>query len=143
MAPVEPSAPTPPDGERPRSSFEDYEIPEPEAVVRRGRPAIVSTAALILFVAALLNALYAFAFKPSGIAVVFALSLGAAQLVGAVLVFSLRPIGKTAGLVLGTITIGLGVVRATADPTSGLMTMALGGFVVWAVIAAGPSYRRR
>lgn len=127
-----------------RSSFEDYEIPVPMTSAPRGgrRPAIITTAAIVLFVSAALNVLLVLAFRPSGsTATIFAI-LGALQLIGAVLVFSLHPLGRYAGLTLGALGVVLGIARATSDATSGLMAAAMNAFVIWAVIAAGPSFRR-
>ena len=43
---------------------------------------------------------------------------------------------------MGGLGIILGLVQATSAPVGGLMSMALNGFVVYAVVAAGPSFRR-
>jgi len=142
MGAMEP--PAEPDEAPRRSSFENYEVPVPITSPPRGgrRPAIVATAAIVLFVSAALNVLLVLAFRPSGSAAALYAVLGTLQLIGAVLVFILHPLGRYAGFALGGIGVLLGLARATDDAMSGLMAAALNAFVIWAVIAAGPSFRR-
>jgi hypothetical protein len=132
-------APDPEPGDRPpRSSFEDYEIPEPEQVRRVGRPAVVTTAALVLLISALLHALAVFVFAQSPLF----LALAAAQFLGAVLVFTLHPLGRPLGLALGAIGVAEGLAHTPSDATSGVMAIALNAFVIWALFATGGSFRR-
>jgi hypothetical protein len=138
---VEPPA-TPPDEPPRRSSFEDFEIPVPAAIPRGRRPAVITTATVVLAVAGLMNVLYVLLFGGSASQAVLFLLLGAAQLVTAALLVVMAPIGRTAALAVGGIGILLGFVQAIQAPTSGLMSMALNGFVVWAAFAGGPAFRR-
>jgi len=133
------ASPDPEHGDRPaRSSFEDYEIPAPEQVQRVGRPAVVTTAALVLLISAALHALAVFVFAQSPAF----LLLAAAQLVGAVLVFVLHPLGRPLALLLGAVGIVEGLAHTPTDATSGVMAIALNAFVIWAVVAAKASFRR-
>ena len=138
---------TPPPGDRPPYSnrFEDYriEVPTPQAAPNARRPAIVTTAAIVLLVAGLLGILYVVVFPHGEGAVIWPyLLLGLCQVVGAALVVLGLPAGRTLGFALGALGIVLGLVRATEDATSGLMTMALNGFVIYALAAGGPAFRR-
>jgi hypothetical protein len=124
--------------------FEDFEIPTPKAAPARARrPAIVVTAAIVLLVAGVLNLLVVFLFKPTGASVWLYAALGGLQVLGAILVALLVPAGRTLGLVLAGLGIVLGIVRATDDAASGLMAIALNGFVIYALVAGAPSFVRR
>jgi uncharacterized membrane protein HdeD (DUF308 family) len=68
--------------------------------------------------------------------------LGVAELAGAVLVFALHPLGRPLGIGLGCIGIVLGIVSATSAPASGLVTLALNGFVIYALASSGQAFRR-
>jgi hypothetical protein len=131
-----------------RNRFEEYEIEIPPSAPparagRRARPAIVTTAAIVLLVAGLLGVLYVLVFPHGEGAVIWPyLLLGVCQVVGAALVVLGLPAGRTLGFLLGAVGIILGLVRATEDATSGLMTMALNGFVIYALAAGGPAFRR-
>lgn len=129
--------------EPPRRSFEDFEVPVPTEAPRVRRPAVVSTAALVLFIAGAMNALFVVLFEQAGSIGSLYLMLAAAQLIAAVLLMTMLPIGRMAGLVMGGLGVVLGVIQATSAATSGLMSMALSGFVIWAVAASGPSFHRR
>jgi hypothetical protein len=145
MSPVEPTDPPPePDPSPSHNRFEDFEIPTPMATPRgrARRPAVVTTAAIVLLVAGLLNLLAVVLFRPSGTATVLFLLLGVAQFAGAILIVLLLPIGRTLGFVLGAVGIVLGVVRASDNATSALMSIALNGFVIYALVTGGPAFNR-
>jgi hypothetical protein len=144
MSRVEPPLPDPTEPQPARrSSFEDYEIPDPAAAIPVARrPAVVSTATLVLFIAGAMNIAFALLFPQPGSAAPIYVLLGVAQLVASVLLFLMLPIGRIGGLVMGGIGIVLGLIQATDAPASGLMSMALNAFVVWAVVASGPAFRR-
>ncbi len=136
-------APSPEEPAPRRSSFEDFEIPvpaRPPAPLRR--PAVLTTAAVVLIVAALMNALFLALFKPGGGGVWLIAAIAAAQAIAAVLILIRHPFGMPAGIVMGAVGIVLGIARAPADALSALMTMALSGFVIWAVASNGASFRR-
>lgn len=143
MTTVGPTDPPPPEPTPGRNRFEDFEIPTPAAAPRRGRrPAVLTTAVIVLVVAGLLNGLFVVLFRPSGVAAVAYAVLALAQLTAAVGVLLLRPIGRTLGFAMAGIGIVLGLVRAPGDAVSGLMSIALNAFVIYALVAAGPAFDR-
>jgi hypothetical protein len=100
--------------ERPRSSFEDLSdigVPAPMPS-RPRRTAIVSMAALVLTVSAVMNAIVVIALSPEG----------AARAISGVL----------------AVTQGVAAVLAM----SGLITVALNGYVIYALASSGPAFRR-
>jgi hypothetical protein len=141
---MEPSPPG--QGEPRRSRFEDLSDVTPPAPMRGRpgrRPAIVTTAAVVLFVSALMNGAAAGLLSLEGSSLWVSAGLAIAQLVGAMLVALLLPIGRPLGIVLGVVGIVMGLSVALAGgATSGLITMGLNGFVVYALAASGPSFRR-
>jgi len=137
---VEP--PTPPEEPVPRSSFEDFEIPEPVAAPPAHRPAVITTAALVLLVAGLMNILFVVLFRQAGSSAPLYVVMGGAQLITAVLLALMLPVGRQAAFVMGGLGAVLGFVQALGAPTGGLMSMALNGFVIYAAAATGPSFRR-
>jgi hypothetical protein len=127
-----------------RSSFEDYEIPDPSTMstpVRR--PAVLTTAAVVLVVAAMTNLLFVVGFGPDATTAAIAIALGIGQAIGAVLILLRHPVGYAVGIAMGAIGVVTGLVRAGDDAISALMTIALSGFVIWAVASNRPSFRRR
>lgn len=134
---------TPTDPQEPPSSrFEDLDVPIPAPVPLRRRTATVTTAALILLVSGALTVLTVVLLKPStGLVPLFAI-LGVLQLVGAVLVFALTPLGRRLGIALGVVGIIVGLTLLGSSALNGLMTMALNGFVIYALASSGPSFRR-
>ena len=96
----------------------------------------------MLLVAGLMNVLFVVLFGQAGSVAPVYLVLGAAQLVTAGALVMMLPIARPAGLTMGALGIVLGAVQAIEAPVSGLMSMALNGFVIYAVVAAGPSFRR-
>ncbi len=67
---------------------------------------------------------------------------GALQAVAGLLVVLLRQNGRWLGLVLAVVGIGLGIARASSTPASGLVTILLNGFVIYALASSGPAFRR-
>jgi hypothetical protein len=141
MGAVEPPA-TPSPEDRPKSSFENYEIPVPAQPAKPRRPAVVGTAAIVLFVAGAMNLLTAFFFDQTGLAVALFAMVGLAQVATAVLLVLMSPIARPAGFAMGALGVVMGLVQAIEAPTAGIMSMALSAFVIYAVAAAGPSFRR-
>jgi hypothetical protein len=140
--PPEPSAGDPsPTG---RSRYEDYDIAEVSAAgpaPRRRTPTLTVTA-LVLAVSGALPLITVAAFRPSGTAAIALLVLGVAELLGAALVFLLHPLGRPVGLLLGCVGIVLGIVSATRSPANGVVSLALNGFVIYALASSGPAFRR-
>lgn len=138
--------PRPPGEDEPsRSRFEDLsDLTVPVAPRgRRSRPAIVTTSAIVLFVSGLMNAIVAVALTPEGTALWLSAGLAISQGVGALLVVLLVPIGRPIGITLGAVGVVVGFAAAAdGSVTSGLMTMALSGFVIYALAASGPAFRR-
>jgi hypothetical protein len=128
--------------EPPRSRFEDLDVPIPAPVPLRRRTPTVTTAALILLVSGALTVLTVVLLKPSTGLVPFFAALGILQLVGAVLVFALTPLGRSLGFALGVVGIVVGLTLLGSNALNGLMTMALNGFVIYALASSGPSFRR-
>jgi hypothetical protein len=154
-----PADPTPPPGSGsasppPGSRFEDltnFEVPV-DAVATGHRTAILITAAVVLFAGALFAVLYVVLLLPfassekgssvSGALVGFLLVYGSLQAVGGVLVLLLRQSGRWLGIGLAVVGIGLGIARASSTPASGLVTILLNAFVIYALASSGPAFRR-
>jgi hypothetical protein len=134
-----------------RSSFEDLsdlELERATTVTTGGRTAILITAAVVLFagaVFALLSIVLVAEFSSASIshaAVGFLLAYGILQAIAGVLVLLLLPAGRWLGIFLGVAGIGLGAVLASSAPGSGLVSILLSGFVIYALASSGPSFRR-
>jgi hypothetical protein len=154
-----PAEPTQPQGpgsasNPPGSRFEDlsnFEVPV-DAVATGHRTAILITADVVLFAGALFAVLYVVLLLPfassdkgssvSGALVGFLLVYGALQAVAGVLVLLLRQSGRWLGIVLAVVGIGLGIARASSTPASGLVTILLNAFVIYALASSGPAFRR-
>jgi hypothetical protein len=67
---------------------------------------------------------------------------GSLQAVAGVLVLLLRQSGRWLGIVLAVVGIGLGIARASSTPASGLVTILLNAFVIYALASSGPAFRR-
>jgi hypothetical protein len=145
------------DPERPRpSSFEDLsdlEVHTQRDTIATGRrTAIVTTAAVVLFAGALFAILYVVLLAPfasssapvtiSGGTIAVLIAYGAAQAVAGVLVVLLVPAGRWVGVVVAVVGIVLGLVRAASTPASGLVSILLSAFVIYALASSGPSFRR-
>ena len=138
----------------PGSRFEDltnFEVPV-DAVATGHRTAILITATVVLFAGALFAVLYVVLLLPfassekgssvSGALVGFLLVYGSLQAVAGVLVLLLRQSGRWLGIVLAVVGIGLGIARASSTPASGLVTILLNAFVIYALASSGPAFRR-
>jgi len=155
----EPGDPTQPSGSGPASTppgsrFEDltdFEVPA-DATATGHRTAILITAAVVLFAGALFAVLYLVLLLPfassekgssvSGVLVGFLLVYGLLQAVAGVLVVLLRQSGRWLGIGLAVVGIGLGIARASSTPASGLVTILLNAFVIYALASSGPAFRR-
>ncbi len=138
----------------PGSRFEDltnFEVPV-DAVATGHRTAILITATVVLFAGALFAVLYVVLLLPfassekgssvSGALVAFLLVYGSLQAVAGVLVLLLRQSGRWLGILLAVVGIGLGIARASSTPASGLVTILLNAFVIYALASSGPAFRR-
>jgi hypothetical protein len=132
-----------PDTDKPshRPSYEDLEVPTP--VPSQRRPPILTTAAIVLMVAGIMNALYFALFRPEGATAIIVVLVAVAQVMAATLIVLRHPAGKLAGLGMGAIGVVLGIARVPSDAASGLVTIALSAFVIWAVAANGAAFRQR
>jgi hypothetical protein len=144
-----------PQGPRP-SSFEDLSDldvhAQRDAVATGQRTAILITASVVLLAGALFAILYVVLLVPfatssgtstvSGGAVAVLIAYGVGQAVAGVLVLMLVPFGRWLGIVVGILGIVLGLVRATSTPASGLVSILLSAFVIYALASSGPSFRR-
>jgi hypothetical protein len=141
-------------GTPPGSRFEDltnFEVPV-DAVATGHRTGILITGAVVLFAGALFAVLYVVLLLPfassekgssvSGCLVGFLLVYGLLQAVAGVLVVLLRQSGRWLGIVLAVVGIGLGIARASSTPASGLVTILLNAFVIYALASSGPAFRR-
>ena len=154
---MDPTPPTePPSEPRATSSFERFEIPQPAPAATRRRPAIVTTAAIVLLVSGLLNGLYVVLFLSASSSPELAgvrlstgfvggalLLLAASRILAATLIFLLRPFGRGLGLALAVLGLAMGLVDAAGNAMNGLMTMAGYGFVIYALVAGKPAFDRR
>jgi hypothetical protein len=138
-----------------RSSFEDLSDLDSHvrsnAVATGRRTAILITAAVVLFAGALFAVLYVVLLVPfasssgtsiSGGAIALLIAYGIAQAFAGVLVLLLVPTGRWIGIGVGLVGIVLGLVRATSTPASGLVSILLSAFVIYALASSGPSFRR-
>jgi hypothetical protein len=125
-----------------RPRFEDLSVPIPAPAPTRRRTPTVTTAAIILFVSGALTVLTVVLLKPSSGAVPLFAALGVLQLVGGGLVVALTPIGRVLGLVLGAAGVVVGLSLLGSSALNGLMTIALNGYVIYALASSGPSFRR-
>jgi hypothetical protein len=138
----------------PGSRFEDltdFAVPV-DAVATGHRTAILITAAAVLFAGALFAVLYVVLLLPfassekgssvSGVLVGFLLVYGLLQAAAGVLVVLLRQSGRWLGIGLAVVGIGLGIARASSTPASGLVTILLNAFVIYALASSGPAFRR-
>ena len=154
--PSDPAKPPEPEpaSKPPGSRFEDlsdFEVPV-DAVATGQRTPILITAAVVLFAGALFAVLYLVLLLPfassdrgssvSAVVVGFLLVYGALQAVAGLLVVLLRQSGRWLGIALGVVGIGLGIARASSTPASGLVTILLNGFVIYALASTGPAFRR-
>jgi len=133
----------PPEQPLGRSRYEDFDLsdtPPPVAVGRR--TPTLTVAAVVLAFSGVLPLLTIFLFHVEGSTRIALVALGVAELVGAALVAMLRPIGRPVGITLGSLGLVLGVVSARTSPANGLVTMALNGFVIYALASSGPAFRR-
>jgi hypothetical protein len=139
-----------------RSSFEDLSDLDAHvrsnAVATGRRTAILITAVVVLFAGALFAVLYVVLLVPfasssgtsiSGGAIALLIAYGIAQAFAGVLVLLLVPAGRWIGIGVGLVGIVLGLVRATSTPASGLVSILLSAFVIYALASSGPSFRRR
>jgi hypothetical protein len=135
-----------------RSSFEDLSDIDfharSDAVATGRRTAILITAAVVLFagaVFALMFVVLVVQFSTSsaaGATVAVLIVYGLAQAAAGVLVLLLTPVGRWFGILVGVAGIVLGLVRATSTPASGLVSILLSAFVIYALASSGPSFRR-
>jgi hypothetical protein len=135
----------PPEAERPsgRSRYEDFDLSDaPPPVVKGRRTPTLTVAAVVLGVSGVLPLLTIFLFHVEGTAAVALAVLGGLELTGAALVGMLRPIGRPFGILLGCLGLVLGVVSARTSAANGLVTIALNGFVIYALASSGPAFRR-
>jgi hypothetical protein len=123
------------------SSLEDVEVPTPTP--SRVRPPLLTTAAIVLMVAGVMNALYFALFQPTGATAVIVVLVAIAQVMAATLVLLRHQAGFLAGLGMGGIGVVLGIARIPADAASGLITMALSIYVIWAVASNRPAFGPR
>jgi hypothetical protein len=137
--PIDPTDPAPAG----RSRYEDYDlaVPTPPPAPRRRTPTL-TVAAIVMAVSGILPLITVIGFHPSGGATAALLVLSAAELLGATLVLLLHPLGRPVGIALGCVGVGLGIASATQSPANGLVSIALNGFVIYAMASSGPSFRR-
>ncbi len=126
-----------------RSRYEDYDltIPVASSRVRRRTPTLV-VAAVVLGVSGVLPLLTVVLFDVSNAAAIALSVLGLLELVACSLVAILHPLGRPFGIALGCVGLVLGLMTARTTPANGLVTMALNGFVIYALASSGPSFRR-
>jgi hypothetical protein len=138
-----------------RASFEDLsdlDAHAAETVATGRRTAILITASVVLLAGALFAVLYVVLLVPfasssgpstiSGTSVALLIAYGFAQAVAGILVLMLLPIGRWIGITVGVVGIVLGLIRAASTPASGLVSILLSAFVIYALAASGPSFRR-
>jgi hypothetical protein len=126
-----------------RSRYEDFDVEMPQPIAApRGRTPTLVVASVVLAFAGLLPLLFVLAFRPTGSIGIGLVILGVAELVTAVLIVLLQPIGRALGYVLGAIGLVIGLITARESPADGLVTMGLNAYVIYAMAVSGPSFRR-
>ena len=126
-----------------RSRYEDLEIPEPApAALARRRTPTVTVAAIVLGFSGALPLLAVALFNVAGTARYGLLALGIVELAAAVLVAILHPAGRPFGIAAACLGIGVGLAAPGTSPANRLVTVALNGFVIYALASSGPSFRR-
>jgi hypothetical protein len=139
------------------SKYERFEIPVPmPAKGPRRRPAVVTTAAAVLLVSALFYGLGVALLKMAGgsgsklagvqlssssSAALF-LGLAALQAIAGILVLTLRPVGRGLGIALAGLGIALALLGAASDAVNTLLSLALNGFVIYALATSRSSFDR-
>jgi hypothetical protein len=156
---VEPSSvePEPPEGPPKVSRYERFDIPVPmPAKGPKRRPAAVTTAAVVLLVSALFSALGIALLKmaggsgyelagvhlSSGASAVLFLGLGGLQAIAGLLVLMLNPAGRSLGIMLAVVGIVLALLGVASDSVNTLLSLALNGFVIYALGTSGSSFTR-
>jgi len=127
-----------------RSRYEDYDltvpIPPPRSTKRR-TPTLVMAGVVLAITGAMALLLVVVVGLDSNLALPL-IAFGIVELVGAVLVFLLHPLGRPVGIALGALGIVLGIVSAASSPANGLVSLALNGFVIYALASSGPAFKR-
>jgi hypothetical protein len=152
-----PAASDPSAGEPRVSKYERFDIPVPvPAMGPKRRPRVVTTAAVVLLVSALFyglgvallkmagssgNKLAGVQLSSSASAVLF-LALGALQALAGIMVLALRPAGRSLGIVLASVGIVLALLGAASDAVNTLLSLALNGFVIYALATSRSSFAR-
>jgi hypothetical protein len=156
---LEPSSIEPePSGEPPKvSRYERFDIPVPmPAKGPKRRPAAVTTAAVVLLVSALFSALGIALLKVAGgsgyelagvhlsstASSVLFLGLGGLQAITGVLVLMLKASGRSLGIALAVVGIVLALLGVASDAVNTLLSLALNGFVIYALGTSGSSFTR-
>ena len=126
-----------------RSHYEDFDLSDtPPPVALGRRTPTLTVAAVVLGFSGVLPLLTIFLFHVEGTATIMLAVLGVLELTAAALVATLRPVGRPIGIVLGCLGLVVGVVSARTSPANGLVTIALNGFVIYALASSGPAFRR-
>jgi hypothetical protein len=147
-----------PSGEPPKvSRYERFDIPVPmPAKGPKRRPAAVTTAAVVLLVSALFSALGIALLKVAGgsgyelagvhlsstASSVLFLGLGGLQAITGVLVLMLKASGRSLGIALAVVGIVLALLGVASDAVNTLLSLALNGFVIYALGTSGSSFTR-
>jgi hypothetical protein len=126
-----------------RSRYEDYDltVPTPTASPRRRTPTLVMAGVVLAITGAMALLLVVGVGIDSTLAIPL-IVFGLIELAGAALVLLLLPLGRTVGIVLGAVGIVLGILSAAKSPANGLISIALNGFVIYALASSGPAFRR-
>jgi hypothetical protein len=149
--------PVPAEGPPRVSKYERFNIPVPiPAKGPKRRPPVVTTAAVVLLVSALFyglgvallqmadssgNELAGVQLSTSTSAVLF-LGLGVLQAIAGILVLGLRRVGRSLGIVLAIVGIVLALLGAASDAVNTLLSLALNGFVIYALATSRSSFER-
>ena len=137
--PAEPAEPAPTG----RSKYEDYDLDVPTPpVVKGARTPTLTVAAIVLGVSGALALGAVPLFHITGAAAVGFVALGAAEVVAAILVALLHPIGRPFGIVMACAGLIGGLASARSAPVNALISLALYGYVIYALASSGPSFRR-
>jgi hypothetical protein len=139
------------------SRFERWDVSMPVPAPKEASPtrsSTVTTAAAILVLIGVFVAAVALVFVPGGgiefggsrvsetTALVGLLLTASAYVTAGVLVYRRHPTGRILGILVGVVGLLFGIVQLPSSGAAGLPTLAVNGFLIWALASGGASFRR-
>jgi hypothetical protein len=137
--------------------FERWDVSMPVPVPQASRPersSSITAAAAILVVIGVFVAAVAVVFLPGGdielatntvsdtLAMTAFLVMSTAYIAAGVLVYRRHQAGRALGIAIGALGVLFGIVQLPSSGAAGLPTLAVNGFIIWALASSGASFRR-